>query len=223
MVGNPQQFTGQIASNRFALRLALVYAALYMTLGVQLPFLPVWLAAKGLDSRAIGIVLALPMIVRVFAIPMATSAADRRDALRAVIIAGAAAAVVGFAALALVEGAVAIMVMYTLASIAATPVTLLVDAYALRGLAQWGLAYGPVRLWGSAAFIVTSFGAGFLLDLIEPRDLIWLIVGTLGLSAAAACGLAPLAPIDAGAAPAAAGSALGLLRNRAFVAVLRQA
>jgi PPP family 3-phenylpropionic acid transporter len=220
MPRNPQQFTGQITSKRFALRLALVYAALFTTLGVQLPFLPVWLAAKGLDSRAIGIVLALPMIVRVFAIPMATGAADRRDALRAVIIAGAAAAVVGYAALALVEGALAIMALYTLASIAATPVTLLVDAYALRGLAQWSLAYGPVRLWGSAAFIVSSFAAGFLLDLMAPRDLIWLIVAALALSAAAACGLAPLAPGVAAGPQASVQSALGLLRDRTFLAVV---
>ena len=43
-----------------------------------------------------------------------------------------------------------------LASAAHTPVFLLVDAYALRGLGRHGRAYGPVRLWGSAAFIVSS-------------------------------------------------------------------
>src|SRR5215510_12155101 len=130
MAAQPQKSTGE----RFSLRLKAFYGALFTTLGVQLPFLPVWLAAKGLDSGAIGIVLALPMVVRVFAIPMATGAADWRDALRAVIVATAAAAVVGYAALGLVEGALAIMVVYALASVAATPVTLLVDAYALRGL-----------------------------------------------------------------------------------------
>ena len=38
----------------FAWRLALFYAALFVALGVQLPFLPVWLAAKGLDADMIG-------------------------------------------------------------------------------------------------------------------------------------------------------------------------
>ena len=73
----------QIIADRFVRRLALFYAALFVALGVQLPFLPVWLAAKGLGASEIGIVLAIPMIVRVFAIPVATRAADRRDALRA--------------------------------------------------------------------------------------------------------------------------------------------
>ena len=50
----------------FALRLALFYAALFLTFCAQLPLLPVCLAAKGLDPRTIGIVLAVPMMVRVF-------------------------------------------------------------------------------------------------------------------------------------------------------------
>src|SRR5713226_8791950 len=105
MSGNPQILTGQA----FAWRLAAFYAALFMALGVQLPFLPVWLAAKGLDAREIGIVLAIPMVVRVLAIPVATRAADRRDALRAAIVVTASAAVTGYAAVGVAEGALAIM------------------------------------------------------------------------------------------------------------------
>jgi PPP family 3-phenylpropionic acid transporter len=223
MSRNPQestgQSTGQFTGQRFALRLALFYAALFTTLGVQLPFLPVWLAAKGLDARAIGIVLALPMVVRVFAIPMATRVADRRDALRAVIIIAAVVAMAGYGVLALAEGGLAIMVAFTLASVAYTPVILLVDAYALRGLARWGRAYGPVRLWGSAAFIVASFGAGFLLDAIAARDLIWLMVAAMALTAATAFTLAPLEPGGTAATPAAAQSTMALLRDPAFLAV----
>ena len=81
MSSNPQIPTGAA----FAWRLAAFYAALFTALGVQLPFLPVWLAAKGLDADMIGIVLAIPMIVRVFAIPLTTRRADRHDALRMAI------------------------------------------------------------------------------------------------------------------------------------------
>src|SRR5215216_2375549 len=172
----------------FALRLALFYAALFLTVGAQLPLLPVWLAAKGLDPRTIGIVLAVPMVVRVFAIPMAALLADRRDALRAVIVIAAVASLAGFGVLALTERLIAIIVIFAIASIAYTPLMLLADAYALRGLAQWSRAYGPVRLWGSVA------GAGYLLDLIEPHNLVWLIVATMGITAVASWLLVPLHP-----------------------------
>src|SRR6187200_2934449 len=197
----------------FALRLALFYAALFVALGVQLPFLPVWLAAKGLDADMIGIVLAIPMIVRVFAIPITTRGADRHDALRLAIVLAAAGAVVGYGAVGLAQGAAAIAVAFIFASAFYTPIMPLADAYALRGLGRLGRAYGPVRMWGSAAFIAGSFGAGVLLDVAPARDLIWLIVAAAVITAAAACVLKPLA-LHAGSARAAElSSASGIWRD----------
>jgi MFS transporter, PPP family, 3-phenylpropionic acid transporter len=184
----------------FAFRLAAFYAALFVALGVQVPFLPLWLAAKGLDAGAIGIVLSLPMIVRVFAIPLATRGADRHDALHTVLVVASAMAVLGYGALGLTQGVVAITLAYALASAFFTPLIPLADAYALRGLGHIGRAYGPVRLWGSAAFIVGTFAAGLLLDVIAARDLIWIMVATLAMTTAAAFALSPLTLRDGVAA-----------------------
>src|SRR5437868_4244725 len=214
MAAQPQKSTGE----QFSLRLKAFYAALFLTLGVQLPFLPLWLTAKGLDAGLIGIVLAIPAVIRTVAIPLATRLADRRDAVRGVIILASAAAVVGFGALAFARGATAIMLVHALASAAYAPVMMLADTYALRGLALRGRAYGPVRLWGSAAFIAASFGAGALLDVIASRDLIWLIVAAMALAAATACALTPLARSDA-QTPAAHPSAGALLRDPGFLVV----
>jgi PPP family 3-phenylpropionic acid transporter len=99
---------------------------------------------------------------------------------------------------------------------------MLADTYALRGLAQRGRAYGPVRLWGSAAFIAASFGAGALLDLIAPVDLIWLMVVAMAIATAAALALVPLNSEPAGVALVHA-SATGLLRNPAFLVAIAAA
>src|ERR1700704_3589930 len=215
MAAQPQKSTGE----QFSLRLKAFYAALFLVLGVQLPFLPVWLTAKGLDAGAIGIVLAIPAVIRIVAIPVATRMVDRRDAVRGVIILASAAAVAGFAALAFTQGAAAIMLVYALASAAYAPVMMLADTYALRGLAQRGRAYGPVRVWGSAAFIAASFGAGALLDRMAPVDLIWLMVVAMAIATAAALALVPLNNEPAGGARAPA-SATGLLRNPAFLVAI---
>ena len=138
----------------FAPRLAALYAGLFVMTGIQLPFFPLWLKAKGLDPSMIGVVLAAPMIVRVFAIPLAARAADRRDAVRATIIVASWLGVAGYGLVGLTEGALAILLAYTLASLALTPVMPLAETYALKGLSARGRAYGPVRLWGSAAFIL---------------------------------------------------------------------
>jgi PPP family 3-phenylpropionic acid transporter len=218
MAAQPQKSTGE----QFSLRLKAFYVALFLTLGVQLPFLPVWLTAKGLDAGSIGIVLAIPAVIRIIAIPVATRMADRRDAVRGVIILAAAGATAGFGALAFAQGAAAIMLLYALASAAYAPVMMLADTYALRGLAPRGRAYGPVRVWGSAAFIVASFGAGALLDLMAPVDLIWLMVAAMAIATAAAFALAPLGMEPAGGLPNRA-SAAHLLRNPAFLLAIAAA
>jgi PPP family 3-phenylpropionic acid transporter len=118
----------------------------------------------------------------------------------------------------MVTGVTAILVALTLAAFFYTPLMPLADAYALRGLAQRGVSYGPVRLWGSAAFIAGSFGAGLLLEWIAPGNLIWLLVAAMLPAAFAACALGPVSA----AAPAKlkrTASAKGLLRNPAFLLV----
>jgi len=214
MQNNPQD----VAAGRFVRRMALFYASTFVALGVHLPFLPVWLAAKGLDPQAIGVALAMPMILRLFAIPLATRIADRRDALRAVVMGAALAALVGFGTLGVIAGTLAIAVLYALAATAFMLLFVLSDVYALRGLAPHRRAYGPVRLWGSAAFVVANLAAGYLLDLIAARDLIWLIVGAVALCLAAACALPPLGPRPSGA-PGETPPARTLLHDPAFIAV----
>src|SRR6266581_2670677 len=77
--------------DRFVLRLALFYGAFFAYLGLAMPFVPAWLAAKGLDAREIGIVLAAPMVVRVIAVPLATRLADRFGMLQRALVAAAVA------------------------------------------------------------------------------------------------------------------------------------
>src|SRR5262245_34223933 len=145
MADPSQESTG----DHFSLRLKAFYGGLFLTLGVQLPCLPVGLTAKCLDAGTIGIVLAIPAVIRIIAIPVATRMADRRDAVRGVIILASAGATAGFGALAFAQGTVAIMLIYALASAAYAPVMMLADTYAPRGRAATGRPSGPCRPGGS--------------------------------------------------------------------------
>ena len=175
----------------FAPRLAALYAALFCTVGIQLPFFPLWLKAKGLEAQAIGVVLALPMVVRIIAIPAAARVADRGGALRGTMAVALLAATFGYVAIGLSNGLATIAVVFALASAALSPVMPLAETYAFAGLRHRS-AYGPVRLWGSAAFIAGTFVAGYVADALPARDLIWLIAGAVGLSALAAAALQPV-------------------------------
>jgi len=178
----------------FGVRLALFYAGLFVGFGIQLPFFPVWLKAKGLDAEVIGLVLAAPMLVRILAVPVAARIVDRRGALRHGLIAGSCGAAMGYALVGGAHGFFAILAAVALASALAAPTLPLADAYALKGLGLRGRAYGPVRLWGSAAFIAANLGAGFASGYMAPTGYIWLMVAAFAATAIVSFGLRPLWP-----------------------------
>jgi len=209
----------QFSTDHFARRMAAFYAAFFLFGGIQLPFFPVWLEARGLDASTIGLVIAAPTLVRIIVTPIVAHQADRRRALKAALVIASMVGVLAMTVVGLVQGAVAILLCYTAAAMAFSPMMSLSDAYAVSGLAARGRAYGPVRLWGSAAFIAGNVGAGSMLGVIAPGNLIWLIIAALLVTVIAATALAPL---DADSRPApetVLHSPLILLRNPAFVAV----
>jgi PPP family 3-phenylpropionic acid transporter len=125
-------------------------------------------------------------------------------------------ATIGYAVVGLAEGFLVILVCVALAAAAHGPAMPLAETYALKGLPARRRAYGPVRLWGSFAFIAGSFLAGFAADLIPARELIWLVVAAFALSAVAAFLIEPMhtEPHEKTAAPR------RLLRDPTFLAVI---
>jgi PPP family 3-phenylpropionic acid transporter len=209
----------QFSTDHFVLKLGLFYAAYFFYGGVQLPFFPLWLEARGLDARTIGVIIAVPMVMRIIATPIVTHQADRRRALKAALVIASVAATAGMTAVGFVSGPVAILMTFMAASFAVSPVLSLTDAYALSGLSARGRAYGPVRMWGSVAFIGGNLAAGLVLHVLAPAYLIWLIVGSLATSVVAAVALAPVDTAERAVPATPAPSPKLLLRNPAFVAV----
>ncbi len=215
MAGSPH-----FSTDSFALKLGLFYAAYFFFGGVQLPFFPLWLESRGLDARTIGLIIAVPALVRIVVTPIVTHQADRRRALKATLVIGAVVGLAGMTTAGLVSGPVAIFLAFAVAMAALSPMLPLSDAYALSGLGARGRNYGPVRLWGSVAFIAGNVGAGFLLERMAPGHLIWLIVSALSVVVIAASMLTPLETIPRPVSTTPAASPKTLLRNPAFLAVV---
>src|SRR6202790_3379180 len=150
----------QATSNRFATRLALFYGATFGMVGTQLPFFTVWLKAVGIDAFWIGIITAVPAVTRFTVLPFVTALAERRHALRGAIMVTGFATAFGFCILGTQHLPVLVFLAYAVTCCLWTPMVPLTDAYALRGVARYGLNYGPLRLWGSAAFVAGGRGCG---------------------------------------------------------------
>jgi PPP family 3-phenylpropionic acid transporter len=218
----PPESTIPIASHdtprRFATRLALFYGTMFGMVGTHLPFFTVWLKAVGIDAFWIGVITAVPPVTRFTVLPFVTALAERRHALRGAIVATAFATALGFSILGTQHQPVLVFLAYAVTCCLWTPMVPLTDAYALRGVARYGLNYGPLRLWGSAAFVAGALGCGLLVDVIAAKNLIWVIASVAALGAFVGLGLQPLgtpkplANIHHGAS--------ALLRDPGFLAII---
>ena len=205
-------------SRRFAVGLAAFYASLFGLVGTHLPFFPVWLKAVGIDAAWIGIITALPSISRFTALPFVTSLAERRKAVRQAIMITALATAIGLVVIGTQHQAPVLFVIYAATCCVWTPMTPLTDAYALRGVRRYGLDYGPLRLWGSAAFVAGALACGLLVDVIAAKHLIWVIAAIAVLSALVSLGLKPLDAPKAAATDVHGDSRL--LRDAGFLAII---
>ena len=86
---------------------------------------------------------------------------------------------------------VAMFLSFAVASAALGIMIPLADAYALQGLSARGRSYGPVRLWGSVAFIAGNLAAGMLAAIMAPRELIWPIAAAFSRKPSRRCARLP--------------------------------
>jgi len=198
--------------------LSFFYGTTFGMLGSYLPFFPVWLKAVGIEASWIGIITAVPALTRFTILPLVTAFAERRQTTREAIIVTAFATALGLTVVGTQHQALPLFLVFAVTCCLWTPTAPLTDAYALRGVVHYGLNYGPLRLWGSAAFVIGALLCGLLIDVIAPERLIWIIAATAGLSALASLGLQPIdGPRTSEPGHRGAGA---LLRDGGFLAII---
>jgi PPP family 3-phenylpropionic acid transporter len=206
-------------SNRaIELRLLLLYATTFLTFGVQIPFLPVWLGARGLDDQRVALVLAAPQFLRIVSTPPFARWADKRSDFVGVLAASLMAMTALCGALIFLTGFVSIFVAVTLFSCAqgvAMPLNDALTFAVLRTQNQWQalsgvdkgasereLEYGRIRKWGSVAFIFGNLVAGLFLSLTSASAIPYGLAAFAFMSVGAALYARPLsvlahAPVSA--------------------------
>jgi PPP family 3-phenylpropionic acid transporter len=156
LMSGESQIPTASAANRFAARLSLVYSSGFGLLGTHLPYFPVWLKAVGVDAGWIGIITAVPAVTRFTVLPFVTAFAERRHALRGAIMTTAFATAIGLAVVGTQHLPLLILLAYAATCCLWTPMVPLIDAYALRGVTQYGLRYGPLRRSLAASCSISS-------------------------------------------------------------------
>ena len=197
-----------------AARFSFYYAAIFLVIGIHVPFWPAWLAHRGLDAGEISLILSVAIWVRAFANPFIAHFADRSGAYRRIIAISAAGSIGAYALVGAADGFPALFGLNLLATCLFMALIPLGENLASRSAATHGFDYGRVRLWGSIAFIVAAWTGGFAIDFTGDDAILWMLLAALtGALIAGLC----LPRQRRRRAPTARFPALVLLRRKTFL------
>ena len=165
-----------------ALRFSLYYAAIFIVVGVLLPFWPAWLKFRGLSAAEIGIILSVGTWIRAFANPFLGHFADRTGAHRKMIMVAAGGGLAAYMSFWLADGFWPLFLINLVASSLFMTLIPLGENLASRASVQYGFDYGRTRLWGSITFILASFGAGAVVERLGDASILWMVIAALAAS-----------------------------------------
>jgi PPP family 3-phenylpropionic acid transporter len=199
IVESDRMTTATLTRQRAQVRTSLgaFYAASFLVVGIQLPFWPVWLAGRGLDAQAIALLFAAAIWAKVVATPVIGALADRLGRPRAVMVALAAIACLGYAALWRAEGFWPLLWLNLVAGVAQSALMPLGDSITLAAVRGARLDYGRIRVWGSISFIIAAVGSGWLLggpSTAAPDNTVLVLVLAASVTLLLACLAVPSAP-----------------------------
>ena len=161
-------------------RLAGIYFFYFAYLGAFSPYFSLYLSSLGIAAAGIGVIMSLPQLVRIFAPHLWGWLADRSGhRLRVAQICTAVGTVVycGLFAAVDFDALYAVVLLMTFFLSAALPQ---VETTTLSHLGEHSAQYGRVRVWGSIGFIAAVLIIGYMLDALEIRVLLWIMLAILG-------------------------------------------
>ena len=167
-------------------RLSLLYAVVFVEIGIAMPFMPVWLSALGLDASVIGLLLALPIATRIVATAPLMSLIDRGVGAQSLLVAGSLALAATYALMP--AGAACgwpLLAGLVLANaVAGAPLVPSIDYLTLAAVRlRPGLDYARIRMSGSVAFLIANLAGGALLTATGERLAVPLLLTALALIA----------------------------------------
>jgi PPP family 3-phenylpropionic acid transporter len=182
-----------------AARISFFYWAIFLIVGLQTPFLPLWLDSRGLGVTEISIAGALPLFIRIVATPMVAYLADRSGDHRRMVVVLAWSGLACTVLLSQSTHVWPIILLTTLMMLTTSTIMPLTETLAMRAVRGHGLDYGQMRLWGSISFIVATLIGGAAIERWTGSVVIWLIIAAIAMTALAAYGLPRPESADAAA------------------------
>jgi PPP family 3-phenylpropionic acid transporter len=172
-----------IKPQRYELRMSLLFAAMFLPMGIHLPYFPLWLADRGFTASEVALILSMPIFARIAAAPLITMLADRAPERANVLIGLAMAAMLFSLGYFLPGDATFVLVMSLVLIVVWSPHGPLADSLALSGVRRYGADYSRMRIWGTISFLAANLAGGAILERYGPGVVPALLTGGLACMA----------------------------------------
>ena len=164
--------------------LGLGYFTYFFCYGIYLPYWGVWLKGTGLDAEKIGLLLGCGMVARFVGSLLIASQVKNPSRLITALRLLALMTCLFAAGFWVGEQWMWLLTVMIGFNLFFSPLVPLSDALAATWTQQIGLAYGPVRLWGSLAFVISSALTGVLVSAWSSNAILMLLsIGVISMLA----------------------------------------
>lgn len=202
-------------------RLCLFYASIYLSSGVSLPYIGTYLRSRGMSGGEIGLILAVPLLLKPFTGATLAVWADGFTLRRTPMVLLLVGAGLGYAGLLATANLWWLILAWFVGQTLLSTVSPLIDVITLRRARLENFNYGVPRGTGSSTFIAANLAMGVILTFAAPTIIaIWIAVACFIGALAAALAVPPERVHAEGAKPDRAERWKGLgdlLGNRTFV------
>ncbi len=171
--------------------LTLYIVAEYLAAAIYHSGITLFFRARGLSLGQVSVLVALPPLVAVAAQPLWGALADRlrmKNTVLRVLTGGAAICVALYAFPHGLTGMALAVAAYAVFATAITPMS---ETMLVQRLNEQGKPFGPLRLWGMAAFALGGLISALALG-GDGRGFVWLATGAAALTAWAAWRVPPV-------------------------------
>ncbi|MFZ5863766.1 MAG: MFS transporter [Nitrospirota bacterium] len=173
-----------------ALALTAFYFASFAALGVFLPYFNLYLLHLGFTPWQIGLLAAMPPLLKILVPAGFGLVADRSGGGRRLIIAMSVATTLAFAGFLVTTTFWSVLAVMVVFAFVWAPVLPLVEATTLETVDRLKrFDYGRIRLWGSVGFVAATLAMGAWLKAAQSdRVILYGVLAGYAAAALAACG-----------------------------------
>lgn len=181
-------------------RAALTFSAPMMLNALMMPYIPVWLKSLHLADWQIGMIIGLPLIVRVVVAPIVSALSDRVGERAVVLFWSGLTSLITCGALFFTTAFWPVLLVYGLLGAFYSSYSPIAESLLLTGARRWGFSYGHMRMVGSMFFILSTVVGGRLIgshgaSMVLPSVTFCLVLTVLGGLIAPKTGKSRLKPV----------------------------